>query len=36
VWGSLRVSQVMDKSHFLDWFEAQIDSAPRFETQPHV
>jgi CheY-like chemotaxis protein len=28
IWGSLRVSQVMDKASFVDWFEAQI-GAPR-------
>jgi len=34
VWGSLRVSQVMDKSCFVDWFEAQLHAVPRHTPTP--
>ncbi len=26
VWGPLRISQVMEKKNFLDWFEGQMRS----------
>lgn len=32
IWGSLRVSQVMDKTSFVDWFEAQIGAGSSMDT----
>jgi CheY-like chemotaxis protein len=31
VWGSLRVSKVMDKRSFVDWFDAQVRAGPLAE-----
>jgi CheY-like chemotaxis protein len=33
VWGLLRVSQVMDKAFFLDWFDAQLRTVHPAETK---
>jgi CheY-like chemotaxis protein len=35
VWGALRVSRVMDKASFLDWFEEQAGALWEREGHPH-